>query len=233
MQQQFESFGGTVNELFAGVGVNIEALQAGQITQQEALETYQQYTTEQFEAAADERLTLAEELINVNGQVTALSADSQLRFEELGLSLFDLQNEFNVNFTALQEGQIDRDEAFGQFRDNITNRLDLAEDERETILTRLEESEILYGEQQQELQEQIQAGNIISALSAGGMFAAPAAAKQVPFKDYLETFTYAPTVKPLQVTTPQATPVPQIDYNQEALRLALGKAPTRKKGMLA
>ena len=232
MQQQFEAFGGTINELFAGVGVDIEALRQGQITQDEALADFRAYTTEQFEAAADERLSLAEELINVNGQVTALSEDSQRRFEELGLSLTDLQNEFNVNFLALQEGQIDRDEAFAQFRDNITGRLDLAEDEREAILTRLEESERIYGEQQQELQQQILAGNVISALSAGGMFAPPAAPRTVPFKDYLETFTYAPSVKPLQVQKTQVPP--QIDYVQEATRLALGKpAPTRKKGMLA
>jgi hypothetical protein len=232
MQQQFEAFGGTINELFAGVGVDIEALRQGQITQDEALSDFRAYTTEQFEAAADERLSLAEELINVNGQVTSLSEDSQRRFEELGLSLTDLQNEFNVNFLALQEGQIDRDEAFAQFRDNITGRLDLAEDEREEILTRLEESERIYGEQQQELQEQILAGNVISALSAGGMFAPPAAPRTVPFKDYLETFTYAPSVKPLQVQKTQVPP--QIDYVQEATRLALGKpAPTRKKGMLA
>jgi hypothetical protein len=232
MQQQFEAFGGTINELFAGVGVDIEALRQGQITQDEALSDFRAYTTEQFEAAADERLSLAEELINVNGQVTALSENSQRRFEELGLSLTDLQNEFNVNFLALQEGQIDRDEAFEQFRDNITGRLDLAEDEREEILNRLEESERIYGEQQQELQQQILAGNVISALSAGGMFAAPAAPRTVPFKDYLETFTYAPSVKPLQVQKTQVPP--QIDYVQEATRLALGKpAPTRKKGMLA
>jgi len=232
MQQQFEAFGGTINELFAGVGVDIEALRQGQITSDEALASFRAYTTEQFEAAANERLSLAEELINVNGQVTALSEDSQRRFEELGLSLTDLQNEFNVNFLALQEGQIDRDEAFAQFRDNITGRLDLAEDEREEILTRLEESERIYGEQQEELQQQILAGNVISALSAGGMFAPPAASRTVPFKDYLETFTYAPSVKPLQVQKTQVPP--QIDYVQEATRLALGKpAPTRKKGMLA
>lgn len=219
-----------------GLSTELEMLGTDLISLQEDVanrfDEFQQFTTEQFEAAADERLSLAEELINVNGQVTALSEDSQRRFEELGLSLTDLQNEFNVNFLALQEGQIDRDEAFAQFRDNITGRLDLAEDEREEILTRLEESERIYGEQQQELQEQILAGNVISALSAGGMFAPPAAPRTVPFKDYLETFTYAPSVKPLQVQKTQVPP--QIDYVQEATRLALGKpAPTRKKGMLA
>ena len=47
-RQQFEEFGGTVNELFSNVNVDIEALQAGQISQAEAQQAFQQSTEEQF-----------------------------------------------------------------------------------------------------------------------------------------------------------------------------------------
>ena len=47
-RQQFEEFGGTVNELFSDVNVDIEALQAGQISQAEAQQAFQQSTEEQF-----------------------------------------------------------------------------------------------------------------------------------------------------------------------------------------
>ena len=47
-RQQFEEFGGTVNELFSDVNVDIDALQAGQISQAEAQQAFQQSTEEQF-----------------------------------------------------------------------------------------------------------------------------------------------------------------------------------------
>ena len=47
-RQQFEEFGGTVNQLFSDVNVDIDALQAGQISQAEAQQAFQQSTEEQF-----------------------------------------------------------------------------------------------------------------------------------------------------------------------------------------
>jgi len=47
-RQQFEEFGGTVNELFSDVNVDIEALRAGQISQAEAQQAFQQSTEERF-----------------------------------------------------------------------------------------------------------------------------------------------------------------------------------------
>ena len=47
-REQFEAFGGTVTDLFSDVNVDIEALQAGQISQAEAQQAFQQSTEEQF-----------------------------------------------------------------------------------------------------------------------------------------------------------------------------------------
>jgi hypothetical protein len=224
-QQQDQS----IEELFAGTNVNIEALRQGQISQQEAFDAYQQYTTDQFGQAQQDRLALAQEIISVGGQVEALSAESQQRFAELGLSLSDLQEEFNVNLIGLQQGQISQAEAFGQFRDSVTTRLGLAEEEREEILTRQTEFERVYGEQQQELQDQITSGNVglLAMLGAGfgGMFSPAAAPARVPYEDFLKEFTYRPREVPeLAIKTPA------VDYNEEAQQLLMR---TRRRGMLA
>ena len=225
MMLRFQQQDQSIEELFAGTNVNIEALRQGQITQQEAFDAYQQYTTEQFGQAQQDRLALAQEIISVGGQVEALSADSQQRFAELGLSLADLQEEFNVNLLGLQQGQISQAEAFGQFRDSVTTRLGLAEEEREEILTRQAEFERVYGEEQQELQEQIRSGNILAALGLSGMFAPPAAApRPAPFRGFMKELGYSPLEVPeLAIKTPA------LDYNEESQKLLKR---IRKPGML-
>ena len=228
MMLRFQQQDQSIEELFAGTNVNIEALRQGQITQQEAFDAYQQYTTEQFGQAQQDRLALAQEIISVGGQVEALSADSQQRFAELGLSLADLQEEFNVNLIGLQEGQISQAEAFGQFRDSVTTRLGLAEEEREEILTRQADFERMYGEEQQELQEQITSGNVglLAMLGAGfgGMFGGGAAPSRAPFEEFMKGITYRPREAPqLAIKTPA------VDYNEEAQQLLMR---TRRRGML-
>ena len=215
MMLRFQQQDQTIEELFAGTNVNIEALRQGQITQQEAFDAYQQYTTEQFGQAQQDRLALAQEIISVGGQVENLSAESQQRFNELNLSLSDLQEEFNVNLLGLQQGQISQAEAFGQFRDSVTTRLTLGEEEREEILTRQADFERVYGEQQEELQQQIMGGNILNALAAGGMFGgAPSAPAPAPFKGFKKELTYSP----LQVPE-LAIKTPALDYNEESQKL--------------
>ncbi len=228
MMLRFQQQDQSIEELFAGTNVNIEALRQGQITQQEAFDAYQQYTTEQFGQAQQDRLALAQEIISVGGQVEALSADSQQRFAELGLSLADLQEEFNVNLIGLQEGQISQAEAFGQFRDSVTTRLGLAEEEREEILTRQAEFERVYGEEQQALQEQITSGNVglLAMLGAGfgGMFGGGAAPARSPFPEFIKGITYRSREAPkLAIKTPA------VDYNEEAQQLLMR---TRRRGML-
>lgn len=228
MMLRFQQQDQSIEELFAGTNVNIEALRQGQITQQEAFDAYQQYTTEQFGQAQQDRLALAQEIISVGGQVEALSADSQQRFAELGLSLADLQEEFNVNLVGLQQGQISQAEAFGQFRDSVTTRLGLAEEEREEILTRQADFERVYGEEQQALQEQITSGNVglLAMLGAGfgGMFGGGAAPARAPFEEFMKGITYRPREAPqLAIKTPA------VDYNEEAQQLLMR---TRRRGML-
>ena len=228
MMLRFQQQDQSIEELFAGTNVNIEALRQGQITQQEAFDAYQQYTTEQFGQAQQDRLALAQEIISVGGQVEALSADSQQRFAELGLSLADLQEEFNVNLVGLQQGQISQAEAFGQFRDSVTTRLGLAEEEREEILTRQADFERMYGEEQQALQEQITSGNVglLAMLGAGfgGMFGGGAAPARAPFEEFMKGITYRPREAPqLAIKTPA------VDYNEEAQQLLMR---TRRRGML-
>jgi len=224
MMLRFQQQDQSIEELFAGTNVNIEALRQGQITQQEAFDAYQQYTTEQFGQAQQDRLALAQEIISVGGQVEALSFDSQQRFAELGLSLSDLQEEFNVNLVGLQQGQISQAEAFGQFRDSVTTRLGLAEEEREEILTRQAEFEAMYGENQQALQEQITTGNLLTMLAGGGMFGGGAAPARAPYKEFTKGITYRP-----REAVPLAIKTPALDYNEEAQKLLMR---TRRRGML-
>ena len=215
MMTRFQQQDQTIEELFAGTNVNIEALLQGQISQAEAFDAYQQYTAEQFGLAQQDRLQIAQEIISVGGQVENLSEESQQRFNELNLSLSDLQEEFNVNLLGLQQGQISQAEAFGQFRDSVTTRLTLGEEQREEILTRQADFERLYGEQQEELQEQIIGGNILNALAAGGMFGgAPSAPAPAPFKGFMKELEYSP----LQVPE-LAIKTPALDYNEESQKL--------------
>jgi len=247
MFEQFQAQNETLEELFAGTNVNIEALALGQISQTEAINQFQDYVADEFLAAQEDRIRITEALISVNGNLEELNLASLDTFNELNLSIEELANEFNVNFEALQQGQISQYEAYNEFQDNVTQRLDISNQQLEDILAGQddilsgqrdilsgqediimgqEEFQILYGEQQQALEDQIMAGNVLNALAAGGMFAPAAAAPaRVPYEEFLQGITYRPREVPeLAIKTPV------VDYNEEAQQLLMR---TRRRGMLA
>ena len=247
MFEQFQAQNETIEELFAGTNVNIEALALGQISQTEAINQFQDYVADEFLAAQEDRIRITEALINVNGNLEELNLASLDTFNELNLSIEELANEFNVNFEALQQGQISQYEAYNEFQDNVTQRLDISNEQLEDILAGQddilsgqqdilagqediimgqEEFQILYGEQQQALEDQIMAGNVLNALAAGGMFAPAAAAPaRAPYEEFLQGITYRPRKAPeLAIKTPA------VDYNEEAQQLLMR---TRRRGMLA
>ena len=246
MFQQFQAQNETIEELFAGTNVNIEALALGQISQTEAINQFQDYVSDEFLAAQEDRIRITEALINVNGNLEDLNLASLNTFNNLNLTIEDLANEFNVNFEALQQGQISQFEAYNEFQDNVTQRLDISTQQlddiligqediltgqqdiltgQQDILTGQEQFQILYGEQQQALEDQIMAGNVLNALAAGGMFAPAAAPARVPYEDFFKELTYRPREVPeLAIKTPA------VDYNEEAQQLLMR---TRRRGMLA
>jgi hypothetical protein len=246
MFDQFQAQNETIEELFAGTNVNIEALALGQISQTEAINQFQDYVSDEFLAAQEDRIRITEALISVNGNLENLNLASLDTFNDLNLSIEELANEFNVNFEALQQGQISQFEAYNEFQDNVTQRLDISNEQLEDILAGQddilsgqqdilagqediimgqEEFQILYGEQQQALEDQIMAGNVLNALAAGGMFAPAAAPARVPYEDFLQGITYRPREAPeLAIKTPA------VDYNEEAQQLLMR---TRRRGMLA
>lgn len=246
MFDQFQAQNETIEELFAGTNVNIEALALGQISQTEAINQFQDYVSDEFLAAQEDRIRITEALISVNGNLEDLNLASLDTFNDLNLSIEELANEFNINFEALQQGQISQFEAYNEFQDNVTQRLDISNEQledilvgqedilsgqqdiltgQEDIITGQEEFQILYGEQQQALQDQIMAGNVLNALAAGGMFAPAAAPARVPYEDFLQGITYRPREAPeLAIKTPA------VDYNEEAQQLLMR---TRRRGMLA
>ena len=110
-QQRFEEFGESVNELFSDVDVDIEALQEGQITQ-----------TEMAEEAATERQVLQQSLLNVQGDVNQLDANTRQQFEEFGESVNELFSDVDVDIEALQEGQISQAEAQEAFEQSVSEQ---------------------------------------------------------------------------------------------------------------
>ena len=100
------------------------------------LEVYQQSTAEQFEEAEEERAELggqlgtltdevagiAEDLINVGGNLENLDERTQDRLNELGLDLEDLSLLVNVNFEALQEGALTRESAMQELIEETATR---------------------------------------------------------------------------------------------------------------
>ena len=101
MYAQFQEQNQSIEELFEGTNVNIAALQAGQISQTEALQDYQAFSSEQFSLAQQERLNLTQNLIGVGARIEELSAEDRRIFNELNLSVEDLQEEFNVNLVGV------------------------------------------------------------------------------------------------------------------------------------
>jgi hypothetical protein len=67
-RRQFEEFGGTVNDLFADVNVDIEGLRQGQVSQQEAQSDFEQSVTGQFG-------DITGQLGALGGQVSGLMSD--------------------------------------------------------------------------------------------------------------------------------------------------------------
>ena len=130
----------------------------------------------------------------------------------------------DVNIEALQQGQISQAQAFAQYAQSTDVRLGLGEQEREEILTRQAEFERIYGEGQEELQEQITAGNIglLSAMGSGFAGIGGGTPEPVPFKEFMKGLTPRRTeIVPLAIKTPA------VDYNEESQKLI-----RRTRGML-
>jgi len=121
-RQQFEAFGEDVNQLFAGVNVDIEGLRAGQISQQEAFEQYQASAATQAAEAAGERRNLQQSIINVQGDVSQLDESTRQQFQEFGGTVNQLFSDVDVDINALQAGQISQAEAQQAFEQSVAGQ---------------------------------------------------------------------------------------------------------------
>ena len=115
-RQQFEEFGENVNQLFTGVNVDIEGLQAGQVSQAEAFAQYQEEAAIQAEEATEDRRNLQQAIIGAQGDIEQLDENTRQQFEEFGGTVNDLFSDVNVDIEALQEGQISQAEAQQAFQ---------------------------------------------------------------------------------------------------------------------
>jgi uncharacterized protein with PIN domain len=68
-RQQFAEFGGTVNQLFSDVNVDINALQTGQISQAEAQQAFEQSVASQFGAVSGQLGGLMSEVAGLGEQI--------------------------------------------------------------------------------------------------------------------------------------------------------------------
>ena len=121
-RQQFEEFGEDVNQLFAGVNVDIEGLRAGQVSQEEAFRQYQADAASQAAQATTERRNLQQSLIAVQGDVSQLDANTRQQFEEFGGTVNQLFSDVNVDINALQAGQISQAEAQQAFEQSVAGQ---------------------------------------------------------------------------------------------------------------
>ena len=121
-RQQFEAFGEDVNQLFAGVNVDIEGLRAGQVSQEEAFRQYQEDAAGQAAQATTERRNLQQSLIAVQGDVSQLDANTRQQFEEFGGTVNQLFSDVNVDINALQAGQISQAEAQQAFEQSVASQ---------------------------------------------------------------------------------------------------------------
>ena len=121
-RQQFEDFGQNVNELFSDVNVDIEGLQAGQISQAEAFAQYQADAASQAEEAAEDRRNLQQAIIGAQGNIEALDANTRQQFEEFGENVNELFSDVDVDIEALQEGQISQAEAQAAFEQSVSEQ---------------------------------------------------------------------------------------------------------------
>lgn len=115
-RQQFEAFGEDVNQLFAGVNVDIEGLQAGQVSQAEAFAQYQADAATQATQATEERRNLQQAIIGAQGDIEQLDANTRQQLEEFGGTVNELFSDVNVDIEALQAGQISQAEAQQAFQ---------------------------------------------------------------------------------------------------------------------
>ena len=121
-RQQFEAFGEDVNQLFAGVNVDIEGLQAGQVSQAEAFAQYQADAATQATQATEERRNLQQAIIGAQGNIEALDANTRQQFEEFGENVNELFSDVDVDIEALQEGQISQAEAQAAFEQSVSEQ---------------------------------------------------------------------------------------------------------------
>ena len=116
---RFDQFGENVNELFAGVNVDIAGLQAGQVSQADAFAQYQADASVKAAEAADERRGLQQSLLNVQGDVTQLDENTRRQFDAFGEDVNQLFSNVDVDINALQAGQISQAEAQQAFESSV------------------------------------------------------------------------------------------------------------------
>ena len=219
--QEMSSQTGALENQLSSLGLNLTTVQQN-LSQD--ISDLQAFTGFGFSEAAQQRQNLQQALIAANADITQLSSDMFAQFQAQDENVEELFEGTNVNIEALQQGQISQAEAFAQYAQSTDVRLGLGEQQREEILTRQAEFERVYGEEQQALQQQIMGGNVLTALAAGGMFAAPAAPTRAPYEEFMKGITYRPREAPqLAIKTPA------VDYNEEAQQLLMR---TRRRGML-
>jgi predicted RNase H-like HicB family nuclease len=219
--QEMSSQTGALENQLSSLGLNLTTVQQN-LSQD--ISDLQAFTGFGFSEAAQQRQNLQQALIVANADITQLSSDMFAQFQSQNESIEELFEGTNVNIEALQQGQISQAEAFAQYAQSTDVRLGLGEQQREEILTRQADFERMYGEEQQKLQQQIMGGNVLTALAAGGMFAAPAVPTRAPYEEFMKGITYRPREAPqLAIKTPA------LDYNEEAQKLLMR---TRRRGML-
>jgi len=220
--QEMSSQTGALENQLSSLGLNLTTVQQN-LSQD--ISDLQAFTGFGFSEAAQQRQNLQQALIAANADITQLSSDMFAQFQAQDENVEELFEGTNVNIEALRQGQISQSEAFAQYAQSTDVRLGLGEQQREEILTRQADFERMYGEEQQALQQQIMGGNVLTALAAGGMFAAPAAPTRAPYEEFMKGITYRPREAPqLAIKTPA------VDYNEEAQQLLMR---TRRRGMLA
>jgi len=219
--QEMSSQTGALENQLSSLGLNLTEVQQN-LSQD--ISDLQAFTGFGFSEAAQQRQNLQQALIAANADITQLSSDMFAQFQAQDENVEELFEGTNVNIEALRQGQISQSEAFAQYAQSTDVRLGLGEQQREEILTRQADFERMYGEEQQALQQQIMGGNVLTALAAGGMFAAPAAPTRAPYEEFMKGITYRPREAPqLAIKTPA------VDYNEEAQKLLMR---TRRRGML-
>ncbi len=221
--QEMSSQTGALENQLTSLGLNLNTVQQN-LSQD--ISDLQEFTGFGFSEAEQQRQNLQQALIVANADITQLSSDMFAQFQAQNENVEELFEGTDVNIEALQQGQISQAQALAQYAESTDVRLGLGEDQREEILTRQEEFEQIYGEGQAELQEQIQTGNVVTALAASGMFGGGGGGGTArrPYEEFMKGITYRPREAPkLAIKTPA------IDYNEEAQQLLMR---TRRRGML-